>query len=86
MIPFQNRWLLLADVCVCVYREGCDWLFPQLHKHQVPLLVLSAGIGDVIEAVIRQHSLLFDNVKVVSNYMEFDEKVDNWSRRCKEIV
>lgn len=72
--PTRDTIIRLAEEAHIELREGCDWLFPQLHKHQVPLLVLSAGIGDVIEAVIRQHSLLFDNVKVVSNYMEFDEK------------
>ena len=65
----------LNNYCLCSFRDGCDWLFEQLYKDQVPLLVLSAGIGDVIEAVIRQQVKLYDNVKVVANYMEFNEQV-----------
>ena len=56
-------------------REGADWLFKELQAHQVPLLILSAGIGDVIELVIRHKHTFYDNMKIVSNYMDFDSQV-----------
>ncbi|XP_064598377.1 cytosolic 5'-nucleotidase 3-like [Liolophura sinensis] len=55
-------------------REGCDWFFEQLHKQEVPLLIFSAGLGDLIEEIIRQQAHLYSNMKIVSNYMEFDEE------------
>jgi hypothetical protein len=58
-----------------VFRDGCHWLFQELHKYGVPLLILSAGIGDIILEAVKQRAALFDNIEVVSNFMEFDEQV-----------
>lgn len=54
-------------------REGYQLFFDRLHEHSIPLLIFSAGIGDVLEEVIRQEKVFHPNVKVVSNYMDFDE-------------
>ncbi|KAI8051412.1 pyrimidine 5'-nucleotidase [Gilbertella persicaria] len=40
---------------------------------QVPFLVFSAGIGDIIEAILKQVDLFYDNMHIVSNMMVFDE-------------
>lgn len=37
------------------------------------MFIFSAGIGDVLEEVIRQAGVYHPNVKVVSNFMDFDE-------------
>ncbi|XP_071765926.1 cytosolic 5'-nucleotidase 3-like [Centroberyx gerrardi] len=54
-------------------REGYQLFFDHLHEHSIPLLIFSAGIGDVLEEVIRQAGVFHPNVKVFSNYMDFDE-------------
>lgn len=43
-----------------------------LNKADVPILVFSAGVGDVIDEALHANSLTGDNVKVISNYMTFD--------------
>ena len=58
-----------------VCREGSDWLFDELRKHNVPLLIFSAGVGDVVVEAVKQRAALHDNVKVVSNFMDFDSQV-----------
>lgn len=50
-------------------------MFDQLHKHNVPLFIFSAGVGDVLEEIIRQANVFHANINVVSNYMDFDENV-----------
>lgn len=62
---------------VCVVRDGYKEFFKHLKDTCVPLLIFSAGIGDVLEEVIRQAGVFFSNVKVVSNYMDFDESVSH---------
>ncbi|XP_003964935.1 cytosolic 5'-nucleotidase 3 [Takifugu rubripes] len=54
-------------------RDGFQLFFDHLHKHNVPLLIFSAGVGDILEEVIRQAGVFHPNVKVFSNYMDFDE-------------
>ncbi|XP_047213132.1 cytosolic 5'-nucleotidase 3-like isoform X2 [Girardinichthys multiradiatus] len=54
-------------------REGYELFFDRLHEQSIPLLIFSAGIGDILEEVIRQANVFHPNVKVISNYMDFDE-------------
>ncbi|KAM7371614.1 hypothetical protein PAMP_008832 [Pampus punctatissimus] len=54
-------------------REGYQLFFDHLYEHSIPLLIFSAGIGDILEEVIRQAGVFHPNVKVFSNYMDFDE-------------
>ncbi|MGH0124176.1 UNVERIFIED_CONTAM: hypothetical protein FKN15_016587 [Acipenser sinensis] len=59
-----------SDACL---REGYEHFFDTLQKHNVPMFIFSAGLGDVLEEIIRQAGVYHPNVKVVSNFMEFDE-------------
>ncbi|CAB1341678.1 unnamed protein product [Coregonus sp. 'balchen'] len=67
---------LLQDVVKesdAMLREGYQLFFDHLQEHSIPLLIFSAGVGDVLEEVIRQAGVFHPNVKVFSNYMDFDE-------------
>ncbi len=39
---------------------------------KVPILIFSAGVGDVIDEALKQHDVMKPNVKVISNYMTYD--------------
>ncbi|XP_054848323.1 7-methylguanosine phosphate-specific 5'-nucleotidase [Eublepharis macularius] len=54
-------------------RDGFNVFFNQLYQSQVPLFIFSAGVGDVLEEIIRQAGMFHPNVNVVSNYMDFDD-------------
>ncbi|KAM3592729.1 uncharacterized protein V6R79_024042 [Siganus canaliculatus] len=54
-------------------REGYKVFFDRLEEQHVPLLIFSAGVGDVLEEVIQQNHVFHPNVHVISNYMEFDQ-------------
>uniref|UniRef100_A0A8C5ELF8 5'-nucleotidase n=1 Tax=Gouania willdenowi TaxID=441366 RepID=A0A8C5ELF8_GOUWI len=54
-------------------RDGYKAFFDHLYEQRVPLLVFSAGIGDVLEEVMRQNHVFHPNIHVVSNYMDFDD-------------
>lgn len=56
-------------------RDGFNELFDQLHKYNVPMFIFSAGVGDILEEIIRQANVFYPNVNVVSNYMDFDDSV-----------
>lgn len=43
-----------------------------LNAAQVPVLIFSAGVGDLLEQVLQRDGVLLPNLQVVSNYMEFD--------------
>lgn len=56
-------------------REGFEQFFDRLQQHNVPVFIFSAGLGDVLEEIIRQAGVYHSNVKVVSNFMDFDDNV-----------
>ena len=69
-------------MCVCFFvcgswfhREGYEHFFDRLQQHGVPVFIFSAGLGDVLEEIIRQAGVYLPNVKVVSNFMDFDNNV-----------
>lgn len=54
-------------------KEGYETFFDKLNEHTIPVFIFSAGLGDVLEEAIRQSGVYYPNVKVVSNFMDFDE-------------
>lgn len=43
----------------------------------VPMLVFSAGLGDIIQAVLQHEQLLLPNVKLVSNFLKYKNGIVN---------
>ncbi|XP_023581007.1 7-methylguanosine phosphate-specific 5'-nucleotidase isoform X1 [Trichechus manatus latirostris] len=54
-------------------REGYKMFFNTLYHNNIPLFIFSAGIGDILEEIMRQMKVFHPNVHIVSNYMDFDE-------------
>lgn len=69
----KDQLSLAVQESDAMLRDGYQQFFDHLHQHSVPLLIFSAGLGDVLEEVIRQAAVFHPNVKVFSNYMDFDE-------------
>ncbi|KAL5709033.1 5'-nucleotidase [Ranunculus cassubicifolius] len=56
------------------FREGVVELFEYLEERDVPILIFSAGLADIIEEVLRQKlHRSFKNIRIVSNRMVFDD-------------
>ena len=55
-------------------RKGAkDFLF-KLYKNNVPVIILSAGIGNVIEQFLKKEECYYDNITIISNFIKFDKK------------
>lgn len=55
-------------------RNGVPDFMSTLNSHNIPMVIFSAGLGDIIEWILERAGLLYGNVKVASNFMNFDEK------------
>jgi len=51
------------------FRNETNEMFDHLAKIHVPILILSAGLGDIIQEAISQKGLNYPNVKVASNFL-----------------
>ncbi|CAM8892306.1 unnamed protein product [Rhodiola kirilowii] len=59
---------------IIAFREGVVELLEYLEEKDVPVLIFSAGLADIIEEVLRQKiHRSFKNVKIVSNRMVFED-------------
>ena len=65
-----------------IVREGTHELCDLIAKHDVPLLIFSGGIANVVEAVLAREGIaLTDSAHVVSNHISFDADggIAEWS-------
>ena len=56
-------------------REKAEDFFSLVHQNQIPLLIFSAGVGDLIRIHLESKSLITDNVHIISNFFEFKDGV-----------
>ncbi|KAJ3156258.1 5'-nucleotidase, cytosolic III-like [Geranomyces michiganensis] len=61
----------MAQETHVVLRDGVQQCMQLSEELGLPLLVFSAGLGDVIEAVLRKQELLRSNVDIISNKLHF---------------
>lgn len=55
------------------FRDGVEEFLKNANKYDIPVIILSAGIGNVIEIFLKNHNLYFDNMYIIGNFLEFDE-------------
>lgn len=55
------------------FRKGAKELLQLLYNENIPVIVLSAGIGNTIKQFLKDNNCLFDNMYIISNFIEFDE-------------
>lgn len=55
-------------------RSGTKEFLKSLYEKNIPVIVMSAGIGNVIKNFLKKEEILFDNVTVVANIFEFKNK------------
>lgn len=55
------------------FRSGAKEFLELMYKNDIPVIVLSAGIGNAIEQFLKDNNCLFKNMYIISNFIEFDE-------------
>ena len=53
-------------------REGTKILLEYLNSKSIPVVVMSSGIGNIVEGFLEKENCLLDNVYLVSNFFEFE--------------
>ena len=60
-----------TDLRVLNFRPGAKEFITFLHENNIPLIIISAGIGNFIETFLKTNNCYFDNVHVSSNKIIF---------------
>ncbi len=73
------------------FRKGFKEFLFFLYKHNIPVIIVSAGIGNVIYELLNLHNCLFSNVHIISNFINFDNNVmlpftDEMIHSCNKCI
>lgn len=57
------------------FREGAKRFTQLLHQNNIPLIIISASsLGADIDDYLEKNEMYFENIKIITNYFEFDNK------------
>lgn len=77
MIKYGVTKKIMKDVVLkekAIPRKGLFGFLDVVNKNNIPLLILSAGIGNIIEEFLRFHKKLYKNTHIIANFFLYDEK------------
>ncbi len=57
------------------YRKGAKEFIHAMRDLNVPIIIISAGIGNVIEEFLKWENDYFDNIKIISNFIVFKDGI-----------
>ena len=64
-----------SNLRVMEFREGAKEFLKFLHDKNIPLIIISAGIGNFIECFLRHNNCYSDNIYISSNKIIFENNI-----------
>jgi 5'-nucleotidase len=65
----------IANSGIIRLREGIPEIINYLHEKNIPLIILSSsGVGDALKMFLENKQLLYNNVHLITNFYNWDEK------------
>lgn len=55
-----------------IFRKGAKEILQRCFEENIPVIILSAGIGNVIEQFLKENGCYFDNMYIISNFIKFN--------------
>lgn len=55
-----------------ILRKGAKEFFKQLSEKEIPVIILSAGIGNFIEFFLKKNNCYYSNTVIISNFIKFE--------------
>lgn len=70
-IKQANRDMIKENALI--FRDGVEDFLGFLKKRKIPLIIMSASVGDLIMEFMNQKGVYYDNVQAISNLLEWDK-------------
>lgn len=52
-------------------KEGAKEFLKEMNEKDIPVIIMSAGVGNIIEEFLKEKNCLYKNIYIVSNFFEF---------------
>lgn len=70
-----------------IFRKGIKEFLKNMYENNIPVIILSAGIGNVIVEFLKNNKMCYNNiVQIISNFIEFDQKGNMKKFDNKKII
>lgn len=56
------------------FRKGAKDFLIKMNNMNIPVIIMSSGVGNILKAFLEKEGCLFDNIEIVSNFFEFEEE------------
>ena len=53
------------------FRKGVKEFLIKMNNMNVPVIIMSSGVGNIVKGFLEKEKCLFNNIKIVSNFYEF---------------
>lgn len=53
------------------FRKGVKEFLTKMNTMNIPVIIMSSGVGNIVKAFLEKEKCLFSNIKIVSNFYEF---------------
>lgn len=63
------------DLRVMSFRKGAEEFLKSMHDRNIPVIIISAGIGNFIEQFLIKNNCYYDNIFIVSNMLKFENGI-----------
>lgn len=63
------------NINVMTFREGVRDFFKNMYKRNIPVIIMSAGVGNFIEQFLIKNECNYSNIYVISNYIKFENGI-----------
>lgn len=60
------------DIRVMAFREGAKEFLTNMFERKIPVIIISAGIGNFIKEFLVDNDVYYDNIHIVSNFIKFE--------------
>lgn len=61
----------VSNISVMQFRNGGKEFLESMHERNIPVIIISAGIGNFIELFLKYNNCLFSNIHIISNFIKF---------------
>lgn len=55
-----------------IFRSGAKEFLYQMYKENIPVIIVSAGIGNTIQKFLEINNCFYNNINIISNFIKFD--------------
>ena len=64
-----------TDIHIMAFRTGAKEFLEYTYQHNIPVIIISAGIGNFIQTFLEKNHVLYPNIHIVSNFILFTDGI-----------